>query len=76
MTFDVQTVVAVGGSSYGVGSTIKEANRNMKRQDRGDTVRAYRFYSCERSALTFTCGVDLQINFPADAQCARLVVNS
>lgn len=76
MTFDIQTVVAVGGSSYGVGSTIKEATRNMRRQDRGDKVRAFRFYSCAREALTFECGVDLTILAPADATCARLAVPS
>lgn len=74
MTFDIQTVVAVGGSAYGVGATIKEAERNLRREDRSAKVRALRFYSCERKELTFMCGVDLQILAPADAQCARMEV--
>jgi hypothetical protein len=74
MTFDVKAVVAIGGSAYGVGTTLKEAERNLKRQDRTTRVRAYRFYSCERSALQFECGVDLTILAPKDAHCARMEV--
>jgi hypothetical protein len=74
MDFDVKAVVAIGGSAYGVGATIKEAERNLKREDRTARVRAYRFFSCERSALQFECGVDLNIIWPAAAQCARLEV--
>lgn len=74
MTFDVKAVVAVGGNAYGVGASIKEAERNLKREDPKGKVRAYRFYSCERDLLSFSCGVDLTINTPADAQCARLEV--
>lgn len=74
MSFDVKSVVAVSGCAYGVGATIKEAERNLRREDRGARVRAYRLYSCERAALHFECGVGLTIKAPADAQCARLEV--
>ena len=74
MTFDVKSVVAIGGCAYGVGATLKEAERNLKRESRTARVRAYRLYSCERSELQFECGVDLTILAPAAAQCARLEV--
>ena len=72
MTFDAKSVVAVGGCAYGVGTSIKEAERNLKREHRGAKVLAYRFYSCERAALRFECGVGLTIFAPPDAQCARI----
>jgi hypothetical protein len=74
MNFDVKSVVAVGTCAYGVGTTLKEAERNLKREDRTARVRAYRLYSCERSALRFECGVSLTIFAPPDAACARLEV--
>ncbi len=74
MNFDVKTIVAVSGCAYGVGTSLKEADRNLKREDPKGKVRAYRFYSCERDVMSFSCGVDLTINTPADAKCARLEV--
>lgn len=74
MNFDVKTVVAVSGCAFGVGTSVKEAERNLKRHDPKGKVRALRLYSCERGELRFECGVDLQILAPAAAHCARIEV--
>jgi hypothetical protein len=72
--FNIKTVVAVGASAYGVGKSIKEAERNLRRHESKAKVRAYRFYECEASELKFECGVDLNIYAPRLTCCARLEV--
>lgn len=75
-TFAVKTVVAIGPDCYGVGLTIEEATKNMKRENSKAVLRALRFYECERDQLTFECGVGLTILAPKGTRVARLEVGA
>jgi hypothetical protein len=72
MEFEVKTVVVIAGSAYGVGKTMKEANRNLLREDPKAKIKAYRFYDVPANELKFECGVNLTIWKPTHAICGRL----
>jgi hypothetical protein len=71
----VKSVMAVGNSCYGMGNTIEEAKRNMKREDKNTPLRALVFFDCERKDIKITCGVDLHYQYPLTSTAMRLVIS-
>jgi len=80
---DVKCVLAIAPNYWGKGKDMKEAERQLKAAGYSDGRRAmktglkrvYYFFSCEPDKVQVRGVIDVDFNWPKDAECMRLEVN-